>query len=158
MDMPSLLLALALLAPASGADESRDREARPACSVEVRSVDASGRRRPARNVSASVAPGVILRGSLSEHGDEEAQPARLVFDVYNPSGVRYQSLLGTPVVAARQRDGQRAARGSRLREAALSVAGSSIAMTSMYGRWRVVPRIEGEKEPCGRARFFTIRP
>jgi hypothetical protein len=42
--------------------------------------------------------------------------------------------------------------------AALAVAGSSIVLTSMYGRWRVEPRLEGESDTCGRPQFFTITP
>jgi hypothetical protein len=38
------------------------------------------------------------------------------------------------------------------------VAGSSITLTSMYGVWRVEPRLEGDSRACGRAEFFTIRP
>ncbi len=156
--MSYLLLTLTLVAATgSGSVASRDSQEGVTCSVEVRSVDAAGRRRPARSVSASVAPGVIFRGRLSLH-DDEAQPARLIFDVYNPGGLRYQALLATPVTAGKRRDGQRSARVSRVREAALSVAGSSIAWTSMYGRWKVVPRIEGEGKACGRPEYFTIRP
>jgi hypothetical protein len=43
-------------------------------------------------------------------------------------------------------------------EATLAVAGSSIAWTSMYGRWHVAPRFEGHDRPCGRPQAFTIRP
>jgi hypothetical protein len=43
-------------------------------------------------------------------------------------------------------------------EARLAVAGSSIAWTSMYGRWRVQPRYEGRDAPCGPTMVFTILP
>jgi hypothetical protein len=79
-----------------------------------------------------------------------------VFDVYNPHGQRYQVLLAD---SRSVRSGRhRTERADRVREAALAVAGSSIALTSMYGKWRVQPRIEGESRPCGRAEYFTIRP
>jgi hypothetical protein len=61
-------------------------------------------------------------------------------------------------VVVQARGGHRTERTSRVREASLAVAGSSIALTSMYGKWRVEPRIEGTEKPCGRPEFFTIRP
>jgi hypothetical protein len=77
--------------------------------------------------------------------------------VFNPSGQRYQVLLGA--VASRSfllQGGTR--RADRPVEARLAVAGSSIAWTSMYGRWRVEPRFEGHDRPCGLPQVFTIRP
>lgn len=153
--MSILLLALALAAPAgSGSDDSRGADERVTCSVMVHAVDGRGRPRPARSVASS-APGVVFTGKVSERGDD-APP--LVFDVYSPRGVRYQVLLARPRVVTKERDGRRFERVSRVREAALPVAGSSIAFTSMYGRWRVEPRLEGEARACGRAEYFTIRP
>jgi len=67
-------------------------------------------------------------------------------------------LVATPRVVTSERGVHRFERTSRIREAALAVAGSSIAWTSMYGKWRVEPRIEGASKPCGRPEFFTIRP
>jgi hypothetical protein len=155
--MSILLLALALMAPvSSGSDESRgDADERVTCSVDIRAVDASGQPRPARSLSASVIPGVVFRGRVSRR-DDDAPP--LVFDVYNPRGQRYQALLAKPLVITTERGGHRVERVSRVREAALAVAGSSIAWTSMYGRWRVEPRLEGTAKPCGRAEYFTIQP
>ena len=153
--MSILLLALALAGPASESDSSRSDE-RVTCSVDVHSLDETGARRSARRVSAAVAPSVVFRGKLGEH-DSEAAPM-LLFDVFNPRGQRYQVLVAEQRVAIVERDGRRFKRVNKLREASLAVAGSSIAWTSMYGRWRVVPRIEGEAKPCGRAEYFTIRP
>jgi len=157
--MSTLLLALALVAPvgpASDADTAGSAE-RVTCSVDVHSLDESGRRRSARRVSASVAPAVVFRGKLGER-DSEAPAPSLVFDVFNPRGLRYQVLVAEPRVLIAERDGRRVRRVSKTREASLAVAGSSIAWTSMYGRWRVEPRIEGESRPCGRPEYFTIRP
>lgn len=154
--MSMLLLALALMAPVAPAsdDDGWDRDG-VSCSVDVRAVDQAGRVRPARRVSASTAPAVLFRGKLSQQDDET--PA-LVFDVFNPRGQRYQVLLAEPRVSTGERDGRRVKRVSRAREASLAVAGSSIAWTSMFGKWRVEPRLEGESQPCGRAEYFTIRP
>jgi hypothetical protein len=82
----------------------------------------------------------------------------LLFDVFNPRGQRYQVLVATPRVVTSERGGQRVERTTGIREAALAVAGSSIAWTSMYGKWRVEPRLDGAEKPCGRAEFFTIQP
>jgi len=152
--MSMLLLALALAAPAEVSDEARS-SAHLTCSVNVTAFDRRGQQRPARRVSASVAPAVVFRGRVSP---KEAEASPLLFDVFNPRGQRYQVLVATPRVVTKQRDGQRFEQTSRIREAALAVAGSSIAWTSMYGKWRVEPRIEGTNRPCGRAEYFTIRP
>ena len=41
--------------------------------------------------------------------------------------------------------------------ARLPVAGTSIALSSLYGTWSVQPYIDGQTEPCGPATRFTIR-
>jgi hypothetical protein len=82
----------------------------------------------------------------------------LLFDVFTPRGQRYQVLVAETRVTRAGRGGHRVERTTRTREAALAVAGSSIAWTSMYGTWRVEPRIEGASKPCGRPEYFTIRP
>jgi hypothetical protein len=154
--MSMLLLALALMAPAAPAshDAGRDR-GDVSCSVDVRAVDPAGRVRPARGISARTAPAVLFRGKLSQQ-DDETPP--LLFDVFNPRGQRYQVLVAERRVATGERDGRRVKLVSKVGEANLAVAGSSIALTSMYGKWRVEPRLEGETRPCGRAEYFTIRP
>ncbi len=154
--MSILLLALALVAPLSpDSEEARSDDRRVTCSVNVHALDGHGQARSARRVSASVAPAVVFRGRVSP---KEADAPPLLFDVFNPRGQRYQVLVATPRVVTKERDGQRFERTTRTREAALAVAGSSIAWTSMYGRWRVEPRIDGTSKPCGRAEYFTIRP
>ena len=157
--MKVLLLALVLAAPSSSASDDKegragDRE-RVSCSVNVHALDSQGESRSARRVSAGVAPAVIFSGKVSPQ-DENALP--LVFDVFNPRGQRYQILLATERVVVQERGGHRIERVSRIRQASMAVAGSSIAWTSMYGRWRVEPRIEGTSKPCGQPEYFTIRP
>jgi len=152
-----LLLTLALLAPASHDSDERSSRDERTCSISVHALDAAGRPRPARRVSAGTAPAVVFRGRVEPKDADEDAPA-LVFDVYNPRGQRYQALLATPKVVVSERDGHRFRKTSRTRQAALGVAGSAIAFTSMYGRWKVVPRIEGEERACGRPEYFTIRP
>jgi len=153
--MSMLLLALALAAPA-GHDSVESRwHDELSCTMTVHALDELGQPRSAHRVSAAVVPAVVFRGRV-EPRDEDAPP--LVFDVYNPRGQRYQVLLGAPRVVVKERQGVRYETVSRTREAALPVAGSSIALTSMWGQWRVEPRLEGESRACGRPEYFTIRP
>lgn len=159
--MSMLLLAFALAAPAAPVSYGDARAEKVTCSVDVHALDRQGRARPARLAAASASPALVFRGKLSlreREQDDEAAPRTLLFDVFNPRGQRYQILVATPRVVVRERGALRIERTSRVREAAMAVAGSSIAWTSMYGKWRVEPRIEGESQPCGRAQFFTIRP
>jgi hypothetical protein len=146
-----LVLVLVGAAPALAKDSDPDRVA---CSVSVNAFDHEGRARPSRRLSAS-APAVVFHGRVASEGSDAAP---LVFDVYSPRGRRYQVLTATPRVVTRERNGHRFERTTKTREAKLAVAGSSITWTSMYGKWRVEPRIEGESRPCGRAEYFTIRP
>jgi hypothetical protein len=159
--MSVLLLAIALAAPIGpGSEEDRAAE-RVTCSVDVRALDARGRSRSARRVSASVAPAVVFRGSLSlreREMEDEAVRATLLFDVFNARGQRYQVLVAEPRVLVSERGGQSVREVSKTREAALAVVGSSIAWTSMYGKWRVEPRIEGTSRRCGAPEYFTIEP
>ena len=156
--MKSLLLAAALVVPATAlADHDQENEDRVACLVNVHALDNEGNARSARRVSASAIPVVVFQGRVSPRDDGEAT-APLVFDVFNPRGQRYQVLLATPRVVFAERDGHRVRKVSKTREATLAVAGSSIAWTSMYGRWRVEPRIEGTSRRCGQPEYFTIRP
>ena len=41
--------------------------------------------------------------------------------------------------------------------ARLPVAGTSITLGSLFGRWTVVPYLDDDTGPCGRARKFVIR-
>ena len=160
--MSRLLFALLLLAPSAALAHTAEKRARASCSVEVSVVDAHGRLRDARRVSAHTVPSVVVEGTIARRGreDDEEEAPKLLFDVYNPRGRRYQVLLATPP--------NRPAKGDRWsnlwkkpstpQQATLAVAGSSITLTSMYGVWRVEPRLQGDSQACGRAEFFTIRP
>jgi hypothetical protein len=66
--------------------------------------------------------------------NEEASPRTLLFDLFNPRGQRFQILVARPRVVTSERNGQRFERITRTQEAALAVAGSSIAWTSMQGK------------------------
>jgi len=153
--MSILLFALALAAPLNPVSDEARGDNQVTCSVNVQALDAEGRPRSARRVSASVAPSVVFRGRVSPR---DAEAPTLLFDVFNPRGQRYQILVAAPRVVTQERNGQRFERTTRIRQAALAVAGSSIAWTSMYGKWRVEPRLDGTQKPCGRPEYFTIRP
>jgi hypothetical protein len=152
--MTALLLALVLADPlGADVDLGRSRGA-AACSVAVFALDPEGRPLSTRTVSASRAPAMVFRGratTLPEGGPP------LLFDVFNPKGQRYQVLLGaTRVRPLLLQSGSRSLAAPV--EARLAVAGSSIAWTSMFGRWRVEPRFEGHDRPCGLPQAFTILP
>ena len=152
--MTVLLLAL-VLGGTGGveADLARPRGG-SVCAVSVLALDPDGRLLSSRTVSASRTPAMVLRG-WSAPFLEDTPP--LVFDVFNPRGQRYQVLLGsTPGRSLVLLGGTR--RADHPVEARLAVAGSSIAWTSMFGRWRVEPRFEGHDRPCGLPQAFTIRP
>ena len=53
--------------------------------------------------------------------------------------------------------GDRTARIQYELDARLPVAGTSITMSSLYGRWTVQPYLDGQPGPCGPATRFTIR-
>jgi hypothetical protein len=152
--MTVLLLVLALSGPVEGQTVPGWSAGIGACSVQVLTVDSEGRLLPARAASGSRTPAMVFRGRTARPSDEDPP---LVFDVFNPSGDRYQILLGTAYGRGLVLNG-RPENPAGAVQATLAVAGSSIALTSMYGRWRVVPRFQGHDKPCGPARTFTIRP
>lgn len=151
--MHELILALVLAAPADGAPAAARRLVDAACLVSVAAVDAEGRVRSTRQVSAAAVPALVFRGRVSPRA-EGTSP--LLLDVFNPQGQRYQVLVPARRRGAFTLQGSRSL--PRTVEARLAVAGSSIAWTSMYGQWRVEPRFEGQDSPCGRAQTFTILP
>lgn len=69
--------------------------------------------------------------------------------LYTPRGFLYQ-VLETEVDPDRGR--------ARRFEARLPVAGTSIMASGLYGRWRVVPHLDGERKACGPGRSFVIQP
>jgi len=150
--MQVLVLALALAAPVDAAP-SLARAGDAACSVSVAAIDATGHQIPTRRVFASRTPAMVFNGRVSPRRPA-ASP--LVLDVFNPKGQRYQVLVPAPRGGAFALEGSRRPAGAV--EARLAVAGSSIAWTSMYGRWRVQPRFEGLDDPCGPSQAFTILP
>ena len=79
--------------------------------------------------------------------------------VYTPKGHLYQELsvpfdsgnrVGTTSTRATGRPPKLAAR--------LPVGGTSITNASLYGKWRVVPYLDGSLRACGVATSFSINP
>lgn len=153
--MTRLLVILALATTSTPALASDNDSDRASCSVSVRAFDEHGRTRVTRRVSATAEPAVVFHGRVASR---ESERLSLVFDVFSPRGRLYQVLTATPRVVAREKNGQRFERTTGVREASLALAGSSIAWTSLYGQWRVEPRILGNDKPCGKPEYFTIRP
>jgi hypothetical protein len=87
--------------------------------------------------------------------------------VYTPRGFLYQT-LAVPFERARDRKPEPGpARAVKARyfepeptdlTARLPVAGTSIMASALYGKWTVVPHLDGSPEPCGPGRSFVIRP
>jgi hypothetical protein len=150
--MTLLLLAIVLGAPAEAPRGGGWPPA--ACSVRVLAVDPQGTLVSMRAASGSLTPAVVFRGRAARV-PEGAPP--LVFDVFDPRGERYRVLLGRPSGRPATVNGE-PSRPGRTVEARMAVAATSIQWTSLYGRWRVVPRFEGHDSACGRAQAFTIRP
>lgn len=69
------------------------------------------------------------------------------FQVVTPKGHLYQEIQ-----VAQRPDGRRISRVS----AQLPVAGTFISTSSLFGRWRVVPYLDDDAEPCGPGAAFTI--
>ena len=104
--MSILLLALTLVSPAEAISDEARSSAHLTCSVNVTAFDGRGHQRPARRVSAAVAPSVVFSRKVSSQ--EEDAPS-LLFDVFNPPGQYYQ-VLGRDAARGRRRSG--AATGS----------------------------------------------
>jgi hypothetical protein len=148
-----ILLSSAVVAPS----RATKREAAPpppggAC-VAVRV--ASPKAPAARQAVFSASKVVDLR--IETHFARSLRGARrLELRVFTPQGYLYQTLAvpfdASPPAADRQSP------RPRLRSigARLPVAGTAITTNSLYGRWRVVPFLDGEAEPCGRERAFVM--
>jgi hypothetical protein len=138
----------ALLAPLAGGAPAQAKPAAPerppACAVvQVRSQQSP---RAWYRFHATRILGLELETALLGR-QKDARAPRL--RVYAPDGFLYQVLE----TSARPRRG-----GLTRYEARLPVAGTSIMMSGLYGRWRVVPHLDDGREPCGPARSFVIRP
>ncbi len=147
--MASLALVLLLAAPPAPApDEAPDAGA---CSIGA--IESPQAERGVRRFSATriidVEVEVTLRGRGSADG--------LALKVLTPNGHLYQMLAAEPEPLTRRGRDDRKADDKRPRALArLQVAGTTIVTSSLYGRWNVVPYLDGQ--PCGRPRELWIDP
>lgn len=130
--------------PRDSEPSHRRREPTPACSVADIVSDSKPRRR--HGFRATRILGLEFHAELVGRLERERT---LELRLYTPDGFLYQ------VLELEVRQGGR--RRQRL-QARLPVAGSSIMASGLYGRWKVVPYLDGARKPCGPARPFTIRP
>ncbi len=167
-----LLLALALAAPAGvtparaehdrdhdphdgrGGDRRHDRE-RHGCGcreISISAVPPAGDRAERRDrFSARRTPSLQVKLRLrTEGGDLHA----VRFQFLTPKGHVYQEARGKyEDLPGDTRGGTRRHRSAF---AELPVAGTFIATSSLFGRWRVVPYLDDDTEPCGDAAAFAI--
>jgi hypothetical protein len=102
----------------------------------------SARRLPGLDIEMSLRAGVRAR--------------RVELHVLTPGGHLYQKLVAVTRPAeppSRGRPGP-----LRVATAHLPVAGTQITQRGLYGRWSLVPYLEGDLEPCGQRVSFTLAP
>jgi len=138
--LSALLAAAALGAPA--ADAARGR--RGACAV----VEIGSDQAPRRHQSFRATRILDLRFDTHLSGGVGHERS-LQLRLYTPQGFLYQ-VLETTLDPGRG--------GKRRFEARLPVAGTSIMASGLYGRWKVVPYLDGRREACGLGRSFVIKP
>jgi hypothetical protein len=78
--------------------------------------------------------------------DEEAH--LVSFRVFTPNGHLYQEVQAVHRPTSARRVATIAAQ--------LPIAGTPIATSSLYGRWRVVPYLDNNPEPCAAGAVFTV--
>jgi hypothetical protein len=89
---------------------------------------------------------IELRSRLRQTGERHA---RLEFRLYTPKGHLYQKLRAETVPNGVP---------ARFGTASLPTAGTTIVNSSLYGRWRVEPHLDGDVRPCAPAVHFWIDP
>jgi hypothetical protein len=75
-------------------------------------------------------------------------PQLITFRVFTPKGHLYQEIQALPSSAA--------GRSASSVEARLPLAGTAIATSSLYGRWKVVPHLDDNPVGCAAGSVFTI--
>lgn len=134
-----LLLAAAMAAPAHADVRSQGR----ACGAIV--VTSPDQPRSRVSFSARKTLDLQFRMRLGVR-DENAHVVR--FRVLTPKGRLYQEIQVAHDATSGKKVASIAGR--------LPVAGTAIATSSLYGRWRVVPYFDGGAQPCAAAAVFTI--
>jgi hypothetical protein len=76
--------------------------------------------------------------------------------IFTPRGHLYQTLAVPFAAPSGPVRGRRMPPKPLVVSARLPVSGTLIMTSSLYGRWRVVPHLDGASEPCGRELRFEI--
>jgi hypothetical protein len=119
--------------------------------------------RPRSRFSASSTLDLQFRVTLRRN---VASGSRVELDVLTPQGHLYQRLRAVaalpppaePAPRAPMAEARPPAPPAPQAVATLLVAGTAIVNHSLYGEWRVEPRIEGDPRPCAPASRFWITP
>jgi hypothetical protein len=155
----SIMIAMTALLMTMGAG-MHGHEARivPPChyEVEARAADARHRGASPRGYSAMKTSDLEFIVTAPERCFSD----RLELWVTTPGGHVYQALrLALPEREnhGRHGDGERRSRDARA-SVLFPVRGTLITTNGLYGRWKVEPHVDRDKQPCGRAEWFTIRP
>jgi hypothetical protein len=128
--------------PGNGGGHGRHRRLCGAISVSVA-------QRPRAREPFSVRKTVDLQFRMRlRTGDEDAHVVS--FRVFTPKGYLYQQIQVAD--AADDEENERVSRVSAL----LPVAGTYIATGSMFGKWRVVPYLDDDTEPCAAPSVFQL--
>jgi hypothetical protein len=145
-----IVLATILATPGSAHNRSRckhdhEHHRRTCGSISVTSPD-----RPRARERFSAAKTLDLEFEMRlRKGREDEDPQLVRFRVLTPKGHLYQEIQTAPQRAERRRRGSTAS-------GQIPVAGTFIATSSLFGRWRVVPYLDDDPKPCGAAAVFSI--
>ena len=108
------------------------------------SVSSPGQPRVRERFSARKTLDLVFRMRFSGR-DQDAHV--VTFRIFTPNGHLYQEVQVMPRTGS--------ARASSI-SARLPVAGTVIATSSLFGRWRVVPYFDDSPRPCAAAAVFTV--
>jgi len=150
-----VLVAAPLAGPMEGTVVGRPMPGRTCSSVDVQPIPRASR--VSRAWTARRVVDLEIRASFrSARG---SRPVEL--RVLTPGGHLYQTLTAATAIPAPADSGSpsggRTVPG-RVATVRLPVAGTHITQRGLYGRWSVVPYLEGDLEPCGPPASFTLVP
>jgi len=91
-----------------------------------------------------------FESASADRADEEREATRLVAGYPRPLAVQ---TLGEPTSPRRRGTGVSLDQAT----ARLPVAGTSISLGSLFGRWTVVPYLDDQTAPCGPPLIFEVR-
>jgi hypothetical protein len=153
MRRAGILLALTLLTGPAWAQEAATNAAvaSPAVTLGIQSLPRAKVR--ALRYSAAKTDDLEFLATVLPHVRGSHQ---LELRIFTPRGHLYQTLAAPFVVPSRSVRERRTSPKTLVVSARLPVSGTLIMTSSLYGRWRVVPYLDGATEPCGRELRFEI--